>query len=220
MIKVENENVEVRGIALDVIGEFQALCEHLNKELGEKDFAFVLGTIAGKFYKKRIAELEELKAPKTTYGDLVAGDTFKFKGHEFTKLRDGRAIINDYDDDFMDCPFDNVDNNYDRSLIWSYINGRFLSLLGFDEITDFVKHPNSCELLSEEEYEENKDLIKDFDCDWWLGFSNSSNPNYTNFVRTDGLTDCYSDVNLFNGVRPAFNFADSIRVQVLDNEEC
>lgn len=59
MIKVENENVEVRGIWLDVIGEFQALCEHLNKELGEKDFAFVLGTIAGKFYKKRIAELEE-----------------------------------------------------------------------------------------------------------------------------------------------------------------
>lgn len=59
MIKVENENVEVRGIALDVIGEFQALCDHLNKELGEKDFAFVLGTIAGKFYKKRIAELED-----------------------------------------------------------------------------------------------------------------------------------------------------------------
>lgn len=59
MIKVENENVEVRGIALDVIGEFQILCDHLNKELGEKDFAFVLGTIAGKFYKKRIAELED-----------------------------------------------------------------------------------------------------------------------------------------------------------------
>ena len=59
MIKVENENVEVRGISLDVIGEFQILCDHLNKELGEKDFAFVLGTIAGKFYKKRIAELED-----------------------------------------------------------------------------------------------------------------------------------------------------------------
>ena len=41
------------------------------------------------------AQLEELKNPKTTYGDLVAGDTFEFKGHEFTKLRDGRAIIND-----------------------------------------------------------------------------------------------------------------------------
>lgn len=52
MIKVENEKVEVKGIALDVVGEFQTLCDYLNKELGEKDFAFVLGTIAGKYYKK------------------------------------------------------------------------------------------------------------------------------------------------------------------------
>lgn len=59
MIKVENEKVEVKGIALDVVGEFQTLCDYLNKELGEKDFAVVIGTIAGKFYKKRIAELEE-----------------------------------------------------------------------------------------------------------------------------------------------------------------
>ena len=52
MIKVENGKVEVKGIALDVIGEFQTLCDYLNKELGEKDFAFVLGTITGKYYKK------------------------------------------------------------------------------------------------------------------------------------------------------------------------
>lgn len=58
MIKVENEKVEVKGIALDVIGEFQILCDHLNKELGEKDFAFVFETMAGKFYKKRTADLE------------------------------------------------------------------------------------------------------------------------------------------------------------------
>lgn len=59
MIKVENEKVEVKGIALDVVGEFQTLCDYLNKELGEKDFAFVLGTIAEKYLQRRLGDKNE-----------------------------------------------------------------------------------------------------------------------------------------------------------------
>lgn len=51
MIKVENENVKVMGSALDVLGELQALCDYLNKELGE-DFAVAIGIIAERYLKR------------------------------------------------------------------------------------------------------------------------------------------------------------------------
>lgn len=160
------------------------------------------------------AQLEELKNPKTTYGDLVAGDTFEFKGHEFTKLRDGRAIINDYDENFMDCPFDNVDNDYDKSLIKFYINDKYLNLLGL-VAEDFGAYGISCNLLSKEEYEENRDLIKNFEYFWWLRSGLSSTSNYAYGVNTVGIvnSDC---VTYPYGVRPAFNFADDIKVQVVN----
>ena len=161
------------------------------------------------------AQLEELKNPKTTYGDLVAGDTFEFKGHEFTKLRDGRAIINDYDEYFMDCPFDNVDNDYDTSLIRFYINDKFLDLLGL-VTEDFGACGISCNLLSKEEYEENRDLIKNFEYScWWLRSNYSSIYGSAYLVNTSGYVSDES-ITYSYGVRPAFNFADDIKVQVVN----
>ena len=159
------------------------------------------------------AQLEELKNPKTTYGDLVAGDTFEFKGHEFTKLRDGRAIINDYNDNFMDCPFDNVDNDYDKSFIKHYINDKYLDLLGLvaEDLGAYGISSNLL-LLSKEEYKENRDLIKDFDTPWWLRSGDSSYCNAAYYVTTSGYV--YGNyVNNSYGVRPAFNFADDIKVR-------
>lgn len=160
--------------------------------------------------KLREAELKNESVAERPYGDLVAGDTFEFKGHEFTKLRDGRAIINDYDEHFMDCPFDNVDNDYDKSIIKFYINDKFLDLLGL-VAEDFGGYGISCNLLSKEEYEENSDLIKNFEYFWWLRSGDTSTSNRAYCVNTVGIvnSDC---VTYRDGVRPAFDFADDILV--------
>ena len=170
--------------------------------------------------KELQAQLEELKNPKTAYGDLVAGDTFMFKGHEFTKLRDGRAIINDYNEDFMSCPFDNIDNNYKHSLIASYIHGsRYFSLLGI-VCNDLINcDVTDVELLSVEEYRENEDLIKDFECDWWTC---SGSTNYCDFAMcvaaAGGFTSQGVYLSTTRGVRPAFHFANDIKVRVVNEQ--
>ena len=60
---------------------------------------------------KKIEELEKaLEAKKAelekqdrlkNYEDVKAGETFTYKGHEYTKLRNGKAIINDYSGNFI-----------------------------------------------------------------------------------------------------------------------
>ena len=165
--------------------------------------------------KLKEVELKNESVAGRPYGDLVAGDTFMFKGHEFTKLRDGRAIINDYYENFMDCPFDNVDNDYDKSLIRFYINDKFLDLLGL-VAEDFGAYGISCNLLSKEEYEENRDLIKNFEYSyWWLRSGCASKSTYAYGVSPDGGVE-HDHVTYPDGVRPAFNFADDIKVQVLN----
>ena len=167
--------------------------------------------------KLKEAELKNESVAGRTYGDLVAGDTFEFKGHEFTKLRDGRAIINDYNEKFIRCIFDNVDNKYKDSLIRHYINSdKYLCTLDLvDSDFDCDGDTACCELLSKEEYEENRDLMKDFECAWWL---RSGSPSYSYsayYVYTDG--SIYNNlVCSSNGVRPAFNFADDIKVRVVN----
>ena len=167
--------------------------------------------------QRQLAELKQAEA-EVPYGDLKAGDTFIFKGHEYTKLRDGRAIINDYCEKFMNCPFDNVDNYYDKSLIKFYINDKYLNLLGL-VAKDFGAYGISCNLLSKEEYEENRDLIKNFDYScWWLRSGYSSNSEYAYYVETVGSVN-YDYVTYPDGVRPAFNFADDIKVQVVNEHK-
>ena len=161
-------------------------------------------------------QLEELKNPKTTYGDLVAGDTFYFRGHEFTKLKDGRAIINDYNERFMNCIFDNVDNCYKTSLIRYFINNKLYDLLGFE--TGDWKLFAGCDLLSKEEYEENRDLIKSFDIIWWLrsGYPSCSYASY----GVDPSGECNNSLVYDSyGTRPAFKFSRAIKVQVVNEHK-
>lgn len=59
MIKVENENVKVMGIAHDIAIEFEALCRFLIKELGEPDFAIMVDIMAEKYLQKRLGDKNE-----------------------------------------------------------------------------------------------------------------------------------------------------------------
>lgn len=54
MIKVENEKVEARGIALDIAIEFEALCRFLIKELGKQDFGTMVDIMAEKYLQRRL----------------------------------------------------------------------------------------------------------------------------------------------------------------------
>ena len=182
-----------------LIGRLQIQIQELEKALEVK--------------KAEIERLENQDRFKS-YEDVKAGETFIYKGHEYTKLRNGRAIINDYDDEFMDCPFDNVNNDYDESLIRRYINsGKFLSFLGLRNLDFGYSGDDMVILLSKEEYEENKDIIKKFDNWWWL---RSGSYTYSACgVFSSGCVDI-DPVYYDNGVRPSFDFQDGIEVEVVN----
>lgn len=59
MIKVENEKVEVKGIAIDIAIEFEALCRFLIKELGKQDFGIIVDIMAEKYLQKRLGDKNE-----------------------------------------------------------------------------------------------------------------------------------------------------------------
>lgn len=166
------------------------------------------------------AELERLEKQDRLkkYADVKAGETFIYKKHEYTKLKNGRAIIDDYDSDFMDCLFDNVNNDYDESIIRHYINtNKFLQFLGLC-YCDFANNDavDCCKLLSKEEYEKNKDIIKKFDNWWWLRSGHYYNSNYAYYVNSYGdVNNCSVDYSGSN-VRPSFNFHDDIEVEVVE----
>lgn len=168
--------------------------------------------------QRQLAELEREEA-EVPYGDLKAGDTFIFKGHEYTKLRDGRAIINDYrGKNFENCPFDNVHNCYSDSIIHHYINNKYIEILELSD-DDFVADKERCSLLSQSAYEVNRALINDFECAWWLGYGNCCGTSVQAII-IDECGDLGADVVWsLNGVRPAFNFAKDIKVQVVNEHK-
>ena len=164
--------------------------------------------------KELQAQLETLV--DVTYGELKAGDTFLYKGHEFTKLRNGEAVINSYYADFMHCQFDNVDNEYIGSLIYYYVADKLIRLLKLDK-SDFVDSEVRpvASLLSEEEYEENKDIIKNFVNGWWLRSGDCDYNNFAYYVYSNG--DVSSDyVYSGFGVRPMFSFKDDVAIEVVN----
>ena len=59
MIKVENENVEVRGFLGEVGIEFEALCRFLIKEIGKQDFGIMVDIMAEKYLQKRLRDKNE-----------------------------------------------------------------------------------------------------------------------------------------------------------------
>lgn len=154
---------------------------------------------------KKHFEIEDVE-PTLTFKDIKVGESFKYKDLEFTKLEDEFALIDTYNDDYSDCVWDNVDNNYDKSLIRHYINRRYLDLMGIDEDDLLpVYNDDLVTLITKEQYEEHKDNIKSWDR-WWATRSTYSynayvfcNINYTGYIG-------YNYVNYAYGVRAGFNF--------------
>lgn len=153
---------------------------------------------------KQIAALQH-KGVKIN--DIVVGEQFVYCGHTYTKLnKENFCIIDDYDSDFMGCQFDSISNNYDESLIRYYINSdRFIEKLGVNK-ADIKSHykDDLITLLSREEYEKYRDLIKDYDT-WWG--TRSADPNTAYFfcyISSSGYI--YSNlVTFISGVRLGFN---------------
>lgn len=195
--------------------------------------------MTNKELEKRIKELEAkvekyLKpasccceyAPQLTIKDIEVGGKFTNKGHNYTKLNeDNFCIIDDYDEDFMCCIFDPITNNYDESIIRSYLNSeRFINRLGVDledldnVYTDANGKEDKLTLLSREEYEKYKDIIEDYDT-WWATRLTSSSNAYS-FCCIDyygNINNCGVDTS--NGVRLGFRLLPSIPVDRKGNEE-
>lgn len=176
----------------------------------------------------RIKELKEkLNALELKVGkgikidDIAVGEQFIYCGHTYTKLnKENFCIIDDYDSDFMRCQFDSMSNNYDESLIRYYINSeRFIEKLGANK-ADIKAHykDDLITLLSREEYEEYRDLIKDYDAWWATRSANSYNTNsfcsigYNGYITNDTVTNTY-------GVRLGFNLAPNTPVDRKGNDE-
>ena len=193
--------------------------------------------MTNKELEKRVKELEtkvEMLSKPVAFGfragdtikDIEVGGKFTYKGHNYTKLNeDNFCIIDDYDEDFMRCIFDPITNNYDESIIRSYLNSsRFVERLGVDlndldyVYTDANGEKDKLTLLSREEYEEYRDFIDDYDI-WWATRSTSSNNAYY-------FCGIYSYGNIFNnsvsssyGVRLGFKLAPNTLVDRKGNEK-
>lgn len=164
----------------------------------------------------------ELKVNKgVKIDDIAVGEQFVYCGHTYTKLnKENFCIIDDYDSDFMRCQFDPMSNNYDESLIRYYINSdRFIDKLGVNK-ADIKSHykDDLITLLSREEYEEYRDLIKEYDT-WWATRSASS--NYTStfcYITNYGYID-YNYVSYTYGVRLGFRLDPNTPVDRKGNDE-
>ena len=187
--------------------------------------------MTNKELEKKVEELERMikkyfetpvKGEKQlTIDDIEVGQQFKYCGHTYTKLNEENfCIIDDYDEMFMRCQFDPITNNYDESIIRKYLNSdRFIERLGVNR-EDIKPHykEDLLTLLSKEEYEEYRDLIKDYDC-WWATRSASSNYN-------SGFCTIYNSGAIYNtsvystyGVRLGFNLNPNTPVDRKGNNE-
>lgn len=193
--------------------------------------------MTNKELEKRIKELEakvEMLSKPVAFGfragdtikDIEVGGKFVYKGHNYTKLNeDNFCIIDDYDEDFMRCIFDPITNNYDESIIRSYLNSeRFINRLGVDledldnVYTDANGKEDKLTLLSREEYEEYRDLIEDYDI-WWAtrsrysyGAINFCYISNTGYIYTNNVTSS-------SGVRLGFKLTPNTPVDRKGNEK-
>lgn len=187
--------------------------------------------MTNKELEKKVEELERMikkyfetpvKAERQlTIDDIEVGQQFKYCGHTYTKLNEENfCIIDDYDEMFMRCQFDPITNNYDESIIRKYLNSdRFIERLGVNR-EDIKPHykEDLLTLLSKEEYEEYRDLIKDYDC-WWATRSAYS-ADYTTFCDIGNNGDIgNSNVNGTSGVRLGFNLNPNTPVDRKGNNE-
>lgn len=187
--------------------------------------------MTNKELEKKVEELERMikkyfETPvkcerQLTIDDIEVGQQFKYCGHTYTKLNEENfCIIDDYDEMFMRCQFDPITNNYDESIIRKYLNSdRFIERLGVNR-EDIKPHykEDLLTLLSKEEYEEYRDLIKDYDC-WWATRSTTSSSYYT-FCHIGSYGSIYNNtVYNTNGVRLGFNLNPNTPVDRKGNNE-
>lgn len=175
-----------------------------------------------KALEDKLAQMQSLGAPAVlTVSDVKVGESFVYAGHKYTKLNESNyCIIDDYDKSFMRCMFDPISNDYRESIIRNYINSdRFIERLGvnrehlrphYDE--DLIA------LLSKEEYESYRHLIKDYNI-WWATRSAYSNYTY-GFCFVDNIGFIISS-NVYNtfGARVGFELAPDTPVDRKGNDE-
>lgn len=171
--------------------------------------------------KEKLNALELKVSKGIKIDDIAVGEQFVYCGHTYIKLnKENFCIIDDYDSGFMRCQFDPISNNYDESLIRYYINSdRFIEKLGVNK-ADIKSHykDDLITLLSIEEYEEYRDLIKEYGT-WWAtrsAYSNSTNYfctiNYYGNINNTTVTNTY-------GVRLGFNLDPNTPVDRKGNDE-
>ena len=171
--------------------------------------------------KEKLNALELKVSKGVKIDDISVGEQFVYCGHTYTKLnKENFCIIDDYDSDFMRCQFDPISNNYDESLIRYYINSdRFIEKLGVNK-ADIKAHykDDLITLLSREEYEEYRDLIKEYDA-WWATRSvYSSSTNGFCIIANNGYFNI-TDVSYTYGVRLGFNLDPNTPVDQRGNNE-
>ena len=164
----------------------------------------------------------ELKVNKgVKIDDIAVGEQFVYCGHTYTKLnKENFCIIDDYDSDFMRCQFDPMSNNYDESLIRYYINSdRFINKLGVNK-ADIKSHykDDLITLLSVEEYEEYRDLIKEYDTWWAIRSAGSDDTHYFRQISSNGYIGT-TDVYITSGVRLGFRLDPNTPVYRKGNDE-
>lgn len=171
--------------------------------------------------KEKLNKLELKVSKGVKIDDIAVGEQIVYCGHTYTKLnKENFCIIDDYDSDFMRCQFDPISNNYDESLIRYYINSdRFIEKLGVNK-ADIKAHykDDLITLLSREEYEEYRDLIKEYDA-WWATRSAYSNTTSTFcYIYYYGSIANYYVINTY-GVRLGFNLDPNTPVDRKGNDE-
>lgn len=147
--------------------------------------------------------------------DIKVGESFTYNGHNYTKLKeDNLCLIDDYDEGFMRCIFDPMDNNFNESLIKFYINSdRFINRLNIDTSDVLSIDGDFLTLLSKEEYEECQEIIKGYETIWWL---RSGNHNYSYNAYGVTCNGNLSDnrVTYSGGVRPALILKPGVVVEL------
>jgi hypothetical protein len=158
--------------------------------------------------KKQLSKLEKFveEVKQLTIADIKVGEQFVYGGSCYTKLNEECfVIIDDFVFDFMYCIFDPITSNYDESLIRYYINSdRFIEKLGVDK-KDIITHylDDYITLLSEEEFENYKKFIRNYDGRYW---TRSASSDYIYRVCVIGIDDAISSsyISDANRVRVCF----------------
>lgn len=171
--------------------------------------------------KEKLNKLELKVSKGVKIDDIAVGEQIVYCGHTYTKLnKENFCIIDDYDSDFMRCQFDPISNNYDESLIRYYINSdRFIEKLGVNK-ADIKAHykDDLITLLSREEYEEYRDLIKEYDAWWATRSATSDTADYFCYVNYHGHINNFT-VDYTYGVRLGFNLDPNTPVDRKGNDE-